>query len=309
MRATCNTREISGAAEIKMAVSKQLVLSNATFLKGDVLTVLKKLPPRKCDLIITSPPYNIGKIYERSEGLSFEKYIEWLDSVVHGLVNSLAEHGSICWQVGSFIKDGEVFPLDIHTYNSFKSRGMQLRNRIVWSQDSIARRIVNSLNEKGPLSDEFERYFYDKGKIKTTSIVSYGLKQLIKLSGDDSLFKVWKHADKAALIDKPTDSLALDYITFCATEINTFIGAVKSSVPAERWTADSKIKGRMLTTTILNGFIICLRLIVEKKKKLYSFDTYKSKFETSDLSKFGFASYKSSQYRSLGEALYDKYFA
>jgi hypothetical protein len=165
------------------------------------------------------------------------------------------------------------------------------------------------LNEKGPLSDEFERYFYDKGKIKTTSIVSYGLKQLIKLSGDDSLFKVWTHAKKAELAENPTDNLAQDYITFCATEINIFIGAVKNSVPAERWTADSKVKGRMLTTTILNGFIICLRLIVEQKKKLYAFDTYNSKFAAGDLGKFNFSSYKSSQYRRLGEALFEKYFA
>lgn len=177
-----------------------------------------------------------------------------------------------------------------------------------YSQDSIARRIVNLLNEKGPLSDEFERYFYDKGKIKTTSIVSYGLKQLIKLSGEDTLFKVWGHPNKKELVEKPTDGLAQDYIKFCATEINVFMSAVKSSLPAERWTADSKVKGRMLTTTILNGFIICLRLLVEHKK-LYTFETYKSKLGASDLSKFQFSSYKSSQYRKLGEALYEKYFA
>jgi adenine-specific DNA-methyltransferase len=132
MRVTCNTWAGFGWIEIEMALSKRPTLSTATFLKGDVLAALKKLPANKCDLIVTSPPYNIGKIYERSESLTFEKYIKWLDSVIHSLVDSLAEHGSICWQVGSFIENGEVFPLDIHTYNSFKSRGMQLRNRIVW---------------------------------------------------------------------------------------------------------------------------------------------------------------------------------
>jgi len=177
-----------------------------------------------------------------------------------------------------------------------------------FSQDSIARRIVNSLNEKGPLSDEFERYFYDKGKIKTTSIVSYGLKQLIKLSGEDTLFKVWQHPSKDQLVEKPTDSLAQEYINFCATEINVFMSAIRNSLPPDRWTADSKVKGRMLTTTILNGFIICLRLLVEHKK-LYSFETYKNKFAASDLSKFSFSTYKSSQYRKLGDALYDKYFS
>jgi DGQHR domain-containing protein len=177
-----------------------------------------------------------------------------------------------------------------------------------FSQDSIARRVVNSLNEKGPLCNEFERYFYDKGKIKTTSIVSYGLKQLIKLGGDDSLFTVWAHVEKAKLPTNPTESLAAEYVGHCASQINIFISAVKASIPPARWTTDPKVKGRMLTTTVLNGLINCLRLIVENKKKLYAFDTYKNRFASSDLSLFGFSTYKSSQYRKLGEALYSKYF-
>jgi adenine-specific DNA-methyltransferase len=112
--------------------SEKLRPATATFLNGDVLAVLKKLPSKKCDLIVTSPPYNIGKVYERAESLTFEEYVKWLDDVIQVLVDSLAEHGSICWQVGSFVRDGEVFPLDIHTYNSFKNRGMRLRNRIIW---------------------------------------------------------------------------------------------------------------------------------------------------------------------------------
>jgi hypothetical protein len=129
---------------------------------------------------------------------------------------------------------------------------------------------------------------------------------LIKLSGEDTLFKVWGHPDKDQLEEKPTDSLAQEYIKFCATEINIFMSAIRSSLPADRWTANSKVKGRMLTTTVLNGFIICLRLLVEHKK-LYAFETYRNKFATSDLSKFHFSTYKSSQYRKLGEALYEKY--
>ncbi len=91
-----------------------------------------RLPKAKYDLIVTSPPYNIGKIYERSAKLTFEQYIGWLDEVIGALVKALHEHGSICWQVGTFIKNGEIFPIDIHTYESFKRRGMKLRNRIVW---------------------------------------------------------------------------------------------------------------------------------------------------------------------------------
>ncbi len=44
----------------------------------------------------------------------------------------LHPNGSICWQVGNYVEDGEVFPLDILYYALFKEKGLKLRNRIVW---------------------------------------------------------------------------------------------------------------------------------------------------------------------------------
>jgi adenine-specific DNA-methyltransferase len=117
---------------LQAASSGKNVNPSATFFKGDVLAVLGKLSKARYDLIVTSPPYNIRKIYERSAKLTFDQYIEWLDSVIGALIDTLPKHGSICWQVGTFVKDGEAFPLDIHTYDSFKRRGMKLRNRIIW---------------------------------------------------------------------------------------------------------------------------------------------------------------------------------
>jgi hypothetical protein len=63
----------------------------------------------------------------------------------------------------------------------------------------------------------------------------------------------------------------------------------------------------MLTTTILNGFIVCLRLLVQNKK-LHSFEWYKTKLDTAALNKFQFSSYKSSQYGSLGQDMYKAFF-
>jgi hypothetical protein len=90
-------------------------------------------------------------------------------------------------------------------------------------------------------------------------------------------------------------------------EVDQFIGAIKSNMSADRWTADQKIKGRMLTTTILNGFIVCLRLLVQNKK-LHSFEWYKAKLNPAALSKFPFSNYKSSQYGSLGQDMYKEFF-
>jgi DGQHR domain-containing protein len=176
-----------------------------------------------------------------------------------------------------------------------------------FSQDSIARQIVNALNDQGALGGQFERYFFDKGKIKTTTIVSYGVKPLVKLSGEDSLFKAWKEPNKEKLIDAPTQALVSEYVKFCATEVNVFIGAIKASMTADRWTADQKVKGRMLTTTILNGFIVCLRLLVQHQK-LHSFEWYKARLDSANLGKFPFSSYKSSQYGSLGQDMYKTFF-
>jgi len=46
---------------LQITSQRKPIVATATFLKGDVLAVLGKLPKAKYDLIVTSPPYNIGK--------------------------------------------------------------------------------------------------------------------------------------------------------------------------------------------------------------------------------------------------------
>jgi adenine-specific DNA-methyltransferase len=82
-------------------------------------------------LIVTSPPYNIGKSYERRHPL--DEYLAHQDGVIRECVRLLHPQGSICWQVGNHVtKDGEIVPLDIVLYPMFKNLGLRLRNRIVW---------------------------------------------------------------------------------------------------------------------------------------------------------------------------------
>lgn len=98
--------------------------------KGDSLTVLKKIEDGKFDLILTSPPYNIGKSYETKT--SIEKYLETQEEIIEQLVRTLSNKGNLCWQVGNYVDKGEIFPLDIFYYQIFKKHGLKLRNRIVW---------------------------------------------------------------------------------------------------------------------------------------------------------------------------------
>jgi DGQHR domain-containing protein len=174
-----------------------------------------------------------------------------------------------------------------------------------FSNVSIAKNVVNRLNEGGSLADQFERFFFDKAKLKTTSVVSYGVRPLVKLQENDSLFGVWKHPKKHDLSKEKNSKLLYEYIGFCAQEINLFIAAVKDGIPNEKWTANKKVKDRILTTTNINGFINCLRQIVNHKKT-YSLQYYKSKL--SDVKNFPFGDYRSSQYVRMGEDMYKRYF-
>lgn len=97
---------------------------------GDSHDFLKGLPSDMATLIISSPPYNIGKEYETKT--SIESYLKQQEPVIGELVRILRSDGSLCWQVGNFVEDSEVFPLDIFYYNTFKNKGLKLRNRIIW---------------------------------------------------------------------------------------------------------------------------------------------------------------------------------
>jgi len=103
----------------------------ATVECEDNLTFMRRLKSASVHLIVTSPPYNIGKEYERRT--SNDLYIEQQAATIAEAVRLLHPQGSICWQVGNGIDDGEIFPLDILLYPIFKNHGLKLRNRIVWT--------------------------------------------------------------------------------------------------------------------------------------------------------------------------------
>jgi DNA modification methylase len=119
--------ESRGASEVASLFSED---AEAVIAPGDCLATLRTLPNGVAKLIITSPPYNIGKVYERATKLG--EYLKSINPIIDELVRVLADDGSLCWQVGNYVEDGEVFPLDIFYYPFFKEHGFKLRNRIVW---------------------------------------------------------------------------------------------------------------------------------------------------------------------------------
>jgi adenine-specific DNA-methyltransferase len=104
--------------------------ARVTLYSGDRLTFLGQLPEKAARLIVTSPPYNIGKSYEKRS--SVERYLEDQRATIAACVRALADDGSICWQVGNYVEGQEIFPLDTLLYPIFKNHGLKLHNRIVW---------------------------------------------------------------------------------------------------------------------------------------------------------------------------------
>lgn len=98
--------------------------------KGDTLKLLRTMPDEFVKLVVTSPPYNLGKPYEKR--LSLDDYIDSQRVIIKECVRVLHNQGSICWQVGNYVDNGEIVPLDIVLYPIFASLGLCLRNRIVW---------------------------------------------------------------------------------------------------------------------------------------------------------------------------------
>lgn len=180
-----------------------------------------------------------------------------------------------------------------------------------FSNIAIGKRILIKLNESGPFENLIEQYSFEKGKLKTASIVSFGLRPLIKLDNEkthDSLFYIWDRNDKEKLKDKNIENFDLldEYINYSVQRIRDLFIAVKNNLDKDQWSLYShKTQKGILNVTFFNGFLNVLRLLIENKK-LNQYSEYSKKLE--GFNKFPFKNYKSSQYRKMGEDIYKKYF-
>ena len=123
----------------KLRVSNRFLISNdATVVTGDCLKVLRKLPDGIANVIVSSPPYNVGKEYETVTPLA--NYISLMKEVLTDCARLVADGGSLCWQVGStFDRDGSLILIDKIVDNIMDDLAscydLRLRNRIIWHYD------------------------------------------------------------------------------------------------------------------------------------------------------------------------------
>jgi len=113
---------------------------------GDAFELIKSIPDQSVDLVLTSPPYGIGKEYEK-RSKNVDEYIEGFIPLLDEIKRVLKPTGSVCWQVGNRIEGAshehkaseskskpapETYPLEFYFYFEFKKLGFLLRNNIAW---------------------------------------------------------------------------------------------------------------------------------------------------------------------------------
>ncbi len=108
---------------------------NTMILAGDCKQTLAAIRSESIDLIVSSPPYGMQRKYgsTREKRQSLQDYLEDMHPILNELCRVLKSTGSLCWQVGNHVRDGEVIPLDIPFHGLFKQLGFVLRNRVIWT--------------------------------------------------------------------------------------------------------------------------------------------------------------------------------
>ncbi len=115
----------------KIKISSEFDLAErAVVYPGSCLDLLKSIPAGTVQLVVTSPPYNLGKEYEKR--LKLNDYLDQQAKVIAECARVLSQRGSICWQVGNYVDKGSIIPLDTVLYPIFNALGLQMRNRIIW---------------------------------------------------------------------------------------------------------------------------------------------------------------------------------
>ncbi|MEI6203271.1 MAG: site-specific DNA-methyltransferase [Enhydrobacter sp.] len=114
---------------------------------GDAVELMARMPDGSVDLTVTSPPYNIGKEYERA--LPMSEYIEWSRSWLSGIPRITASGGAFWLNLGyaPVAGEGKAVPLP---YLLWDKVDMFLIQEIVWNYGAgvAARNSFSPRNEK-----------------------------------------------------------------------------------------------------------------------------------------------------------------
>ncbi|MEM1970829.1 MAG: site-specific DNA-methyltransferase, partial [Sulfolobales archaeon] len=98
---------------------------------GDAREVLRKLPDRCVHLVVTSPPYNVGKEYD--EDLTLGEYLDFIEEVMREVYRVLVWGGRICFNVANLGRKPYI-PLHAYIIQRLEEIGFLLRGEVIWDK-------------------------------------------------------------------------------------------------------------------------------------------------------------------------------
>lgn len=104
---------------------------------GDSRT-MSKVDDGSVQLIVTSPPYNVGKEYAaHRDGMEFQEYLEFLNTVWHECFRVLCRGGRIAINVANTWRK-PYLPLNAYIARQMIDLGFQMRGEIIWVKGASA---------------------------------------------------------------------------------------------------------------------------------------------------------------------------
>lgn len=104
----------------------------AAIFNDDCIELLTAIPDDSASLVVTSPPYCMGKEYE--PGNTIDDFVSAHELVLPHVARLVQKGGSVCWQTGYHVRKNEVMPLDYLVLDIVRrlKLPLTLRNRVVW---------------------------------------------------------------------------------------------------------------------------------------------------------------------------------
>lgn len=123
-----------------MRIYKKFKESNkVTLFNGDCRELLKRLPDESVDLVVTSPPYCMGKAYENPHD-DLETFKKQHQDIFNDLYRVVKPGGSICWQIGYDALNGSG--IQLVTISRPTAYGEYAPYRFVHSEEEFAAQVL-----------------------------------------------------------------------------------------------------------------------------------------------------------------------
>lgn len=119
---------------------------------------MKELPDNSIHLMVTSPPYNVGKMYDKD--MSLEEYRTFLTSVWKEVYRVLVPGGRICVNIANLGRKPYI-PLHTFIIEDLLNIGFLMRGEVIWDKGATASSSVawgTYLSAKNPVLRDSHEY-------------------------------------------------------------------------------------------------------------------------------------------------------